>query len=60
MTIPRFHGDYIDRHGPEPRAIPRLEPLFVRVADVSNAADFPNIAAALEHTRSQQGGSNHG
>ena len=58
MTIPRFHGDYIDRHGLS--AIPRLEPLFVRVADISNADDFPNIAAAIEWARSQQGGSNHG
>jgi hypothetical protein len=35
--------------------IRRLEPLFVRVADVTDAERFPNIAAAIEHTRSQQG-----
>jgi hypothetical protein len=33
----------------------RLEPLFVRVADVTDASAFPEIAAAIEHTRSQQG-----
>jgi hypothetical protein len=54
-TIPHFHGDYIDGHGSEPLAIPRLEPLFVRVADISEARLFPNMSEALEHTRSQQG-----
>jgi hypothetical protein len=33
----------------------RFEPLFVRVADISNPREFPNIAAAIEHTRSQMG-----
>jgi hypothetical protein len=46
---------FILRFGPV-RDIPRLEPLFVRVADVTDASAYPEIARALEHTRSQQGG----
>ena len=45
---------FTERHGPV-REIPRLEPLFVRVADVTDASAFPEIAAAIEHTRSQMG-----
>jgi hypothetical protein len=40
--------------------IPKLEPLFVRVADVADASDFPNIAEAIEHARSQMGGRDGG
>jgi hypothetical protein len=69
VTAPSFHP-YTERHGPDDaavarymdavREIPRLEPLFVRVADVTDASAYPEIARALEHTRSQQGGRNHG
>jgi hypothetical protein len=50
---------FILRFGPV-RDIPRLEPLFVRVADVADASDFPNIAEAIEHARSQMGGRDGG
>jgi hypothetical protein len=56
MTAPLIgFRPYTERHGPV-REIPRLEPLFVRVADVTEAERFPNIAQAIEHARSQMGG----
>lgn len=70
MTIPRFPGDYIDRHGRMDAAIARYVEVHAEIlADLSRRHDAhkdqcqaagTRIDRFLEHTRSQQGGSNHG
>jgi hypothetical protein len=69
-AIPRFHGDFIDRHGRMDAALESYAGLSSLIsADLTRRHDAhkaqcqaagDRIDRFLEHTRSQQGGSNHG